>query len=49
MLIYYLLQGIGLIIDHPIIVKTDNLGAVFVVQNASSGVRARHVDNKLSM
>ena len=27
-----------------IIVKTDNVGAIFMVQNASSGVRTCHVD-----
>jgi hypothetical protein len=42
--IYYLLQGIGIEIDLLIIVKTDNIGAMFMAQNASSGVRTRHVD-----
>jgi hypothetical protein len=28
----------------PIIVKTDNVGAMFMAQNNSSGVRTRHVD-----
>jgi hypothetical protein len=27
----------------PIIVKTDNVGAMFMAQNSSSGVRTRHV------
>jgi hypothetical protein len=44
--IYYLLQGIGIEINLPIVVKTDNIGAMFMVQNASSGVRTRHVDTR---
>ena len=44
--IYYLLQGIGIEIELPIIVKTDNIGAMFMAQNASSGVRTRHVDTR---
>ena len=27
-------------------VKTDNIGAMFMAQNASSGVRTRHVDTR---
>jgi hypothetical protein len=30
----------------PILVKTDNVGAMFMVQNASSGMRIRHVDTR---
>jgi hypothetical protein len=44
--IYYLLQGIGIEVDLPIIVKTDNIGAMFMAQNASSGVRTRDVDTR---
>ena len=44
--IYYLLQGIGIEIELPIIVKTDNIGAMFMAQNDSSGVRTRHVDTR---
>ena len=42
--IYYLLRDIGIEVDLPILVKTDNVGAMFMAQNASSGVRTRHVD-----
>jgi hypothetical protein len=42
--IYYLLFGIGIEVELPIIVKTDNVGAMFIAQNSSSGVRTRHVD-----
>jgi hypothetical protein len=41
--IYYLLREIGIEINLPITVKTDNVGAMFMVQNASSGVRTRHI------
>jgi hypothetical protein len=44
--IYSLLQGIGIEVDLPIIVKTHNIGAMFMAQNASSGVRTRHVDTR---
>jgi hypothetical protein len=44
--IYYLLRDIGIEVDLPILVKTDNVGAMFMAQNASSGVRTRHVDTR---
>jgi len=44
--IYYLLKDVGIEIDLPIIVKTDNIGAMFISQNASSGVRTRHIDTR---
>jgi hypothetical protein len=28
----------------PIMVRTDNIGAMFMAENASSGVRTRHID-----
>jgi hypothetical protein len=37
--IYYLLHDIGTEVKLPIIVKTDNVGAMFMAQNISSGVR----------
>jgi hypothetical protein len=42
--IYYLLREIGIEVILPITVKTDNVGAMFMAQNASSGVRTRHID-----
>jgi hypothetical protein len=44
--IYYLLLDIGIEVEFPIIVKTDNVGAMFMAQNSSSGVRTRHVDTR---
>jgi hypothetical protein len=37
--LYYLLQDIGIEVDLPIVVKTDNIGALFMSQNASTSVR----------
>jgi hypothetical protein len=36
---YYLLCDIGIESKLPIIVKTDNVGAMFMAKNSSSGVR----------
>jgi hypothetical protein len=44
--IHYLLQGIGIEIDLTIIVITDNIGAMFMAQNASSGERTCHIDTR---
>jgi hypothetical protein len=44
--IYYLLCDIGIEVKLPIIVKTDNVGAMFMAQNSSSGVRTRHVNTR---
>jgi hypothetical protein len=44
--IYYLLREIGIEVNLPITVKTDNVGAMFMAQNASSGLRTRHIDTR---
>jgi hypothetical protein len=44
--LYFLLRDIGIEVDLPIVVKTDNIGALFMSQNASTGVRTRHVDTR---
>jgi hypothetical protein len=44
--IYYLFCDIGIEVKLPIFVKTDNVGAMFMAQNSSSGVRTRHVDTR---
>jgi hypothetical protein len=44
--IYYLLRDIGIEVELPIIVKTDNVGAMFMAQNSSPGVKTRHVDTR---
>jgi hypothetical protein len=43
---YYLLREIGIEVNLPIMMKTDNVGAMFMAQNASSGVRTRHIDTR---
>jgi hypothetical protein len=44
--IYYLICDIGIEVKLPIIVKTDNVSAMFMAQNSSSGVRTRHVNTR---
>jgi hypothetical protein len=44
--IYYLLTDIHVKVKLPIVVKTDNLGAIFMSENASTGVRTSHVDTR---
>jgi hypothetical protein len=46
MFIYYLLREIGIEVNLPITVKMDNVGTMFMAQNASSGVRMRHIDTR---
>jgi hypothetical protein len=45
-LFIFFLQDIGIAVDLPIVVKTDNNGALFMSQNSSTGVRTRHVDTR---
>jgi hypothetical protein len=33
-------------VNLPIIIKTDNIGAIFMAENSSTGVRIRHVDTR---
>ena len=44
--IYYLLESIGINIELPIVVRCDNVGAIFMAENSSSGVRTRHIDTR---
>jgi len=44
--LYFLLQNLGVELALPIVVKTDNIGALFMSQNSSTGVRTRHVDTR---
>jgi hypothetical protein len=43
-LIYYLLESIGMTAKLPIVLRCDNVGAIFMAENSSSGVCTRHVD-----
>jgi hypothetical protein len=42
--IYYLLCDFHIKVNLPIIIKTDNIGAIFMAENSLIGVRTRHVD-----
>jgi hypothetical protein len=44
-LIFYLIRGMGFSIKFPIMLITENIDAIFMTENASSGVRNRHIDN----
>jgi hypothetical protein len=44
--IYYLLSGIGVQVKLPIMVRCNNVGAIFMAENSSSGVRTRHIDTR---
>jgi hypothetical protein len=32
------------VVDLPIVVKTDNIGELFMLQNSSTGVQSRQID-----
>jgi hypothetical protein len=36
----------GVQIKLPIVVRYDNIGAIFMAENSSSGVRTRHIDTR---
>ena len=38
------LNSIGIPVETPVIVRVDNMGAIFMAENASSSVRTRHID-----
>ena len=42
--IYQLLKCFGVEVKLPIIVRVDNVGAIFMSENVSSGSRTKHVD-----
>jgi hypothetical protein len=44
--VYYLLKSIGMHVKLPIAVRCDNIGAIFMANNSSSGVRTRRVDTR---
>jgi hypothetical protein len=45
-LLYFLLQNLGVDLDLPIVVKMDNIGALFMSQYSLIGVRTWHVDTR---
>jgi hypothetical protein len=44
--IYYLLSDLHIKVNLPIVVKTDNIGTIFMSENASTGFRTWHVDTR---
>jgi hypothetical protein len=44
--VYYLLTSLGISVKLPIILRTDNIGAIFMTQNPSSGVRTIYIDTQ---
>jgi hypothetical protein len=44
--IYYLLCDFHIKVNLPIIIKTDNIGDIFMAENSLTGVRTRHVDTR---
>jgi hypothetical protein len=44
--IYFLLKGMGVDVKLPIVVRCDNVGAIFMAENSSSGIRTRHIDTR---
>mmetsp|Transcript_23430 Transcript_23430/g.33473 ORF Transcript_23430/g.33473 Transcript_23430/m.33473 type:complete len:131 (-) Transcript_23430:2937-3329(-) len=39
-----LLRDIGIKVDTPVIVKVDNIGAIHMAENVTSGARTRHIE-----
>jgi hypothetical protein len=44
--IYYLLIDLHIKVNLPIVMKTDNIGAIFMSENTSTGFRTQHVDTR---
>jgi hypothetical protein len=43
---YFLLKGMGVDVKLPIVVRCDNIDAIFMAENSSSGIRTRHIDTR---
>ena len=41
-----LLRTMGIPVEIPVKVRVDNMGAIFMSENASSGIRTRHMDTR---
>jgi hypothetical protein len=44
--IYFLLKGMGFDVKIPIVVGCNNVDAIFMTENSSSGVRTRHINTR---
>jgi hypothetical protein len=43
---YFILNDIEIEVELTIVVKTHNVGALFMIQKSSTGVRSRRVDTR---
>jgi hypothetical protein len=41
-----LLESMGIEVELPVVVRVDNMGAIFMSENASSNTRTRHIDTR---
>jgi hypothetical protein len=44
--IFYLIRDMGIPVKLPFMVRADKIDAIFMTNNASSGVRTRHIDTR---
>jgi hypothetical protein len=44
--IYFLLKVMGVDVKLPSVVRCDNVGAIFMAENSSSGIRTHHIDTR---
>jgi hypothetical protein len=44
--VYFIHKDIGIEVELPIVVKTDNVGNLFMSQNSSTGVHSMYVDTR---
>jgi hypothetical protein len=44
--IYFLLKVMGVDVKLPIVVRCDIIGAIFIAENSSSGIRTCHIDTR---
>ena len=40
------LESMGITVKTPVVVRVDNMGAIFMSENSSSGTRTRHIDTR---
>ena len=38
------MESIGIAVNYPIVVKVDNIGAIFMCENVTATARSRHID-----
>jgi hypothetical protein len=42
--VYQVLQSMGVNVETPIVVRVDNVGAIFMAENVSVSQRTKHID-----